>query len=165
LNIEKVKEIRNKQKRSQAYVAYNLNMSVSNYVFIENKKHRLKLMELIRLSRLLGKEILDCTDPKIFDFSLIESYTDDDVQDIIINMIKYKRKLYKFTNKAFSKKVAITESSYSRKENFLSPLFIPEVENIFKELDIKSITLHQIEELEELEGISLLSSYQLNVLK
>jgi len=162
LNIEKVKEIRNKQKRSQAYVAYNLNMSVSNYVFIENKKHRLKLMELIRLSRLLGKEILDCTDPKIFDFSLIESYTDDDVQDIIINMIKYKRKLYKFTNKAFSKKVAITESSYSRKENFLSPLFIPEVENIFKELDIKSITLHQIEEL---EGISLLSSYQLNVLK
>nr|WP_312985690.1 helix-turn-helix transcriptional regulator [Clostridioides sp.] len=162
MNIEKVKEIRNKQKRSQAYVAYNLNMSVSNYVFIENKKHRLKLMELIRLSRLLGKEILDCTDPKIFDFSLIESYTDDDVQDIIINMIKYKRKLYKFTNKAFSKKVAITESSYSRKENFLSPLFIPEVENIFKELDIKSITLHQIEEL---EGISLLSSYQLNVLK
>ena len=144
MNIEIVKTIRNKQKFSQVYVANKLNMSASNYVCIENEKHRLKLIELIRLTRLLGKEILDCTDPRIFEYSLIENYTDDEIHNIIISMIKYKRKLCKLTNKALSRSVSITESSYSRKENLLSPFFIPEIENIFKELDIKSITLHQI---------------------
>jgi hypothetical protein len=143
MDLIKYKDIRLQRKYSQESISPIAQCTIKNYREKESGDKQFKLIEFIRIARILGNEVLETTNPKLYEASLYEKYTDIEIEQIIVNELRDYRKKNKLTLKEMTNDIDGIEmdlSSYSRKEKLKAPFRIDEIEAYYSFFKLNTIS-------------------------
>lgn len=143
MDLIKYKDIRLQRKYSQESISPIAQCTIKNYREKESGDKQFKLIEFIRIARVLGNEVLETTNPKLYEMSLYEKYSDLEIEEVIVNKLSDYRKENKLTLKDMTNnidRIDMDLSSYSRKEKLKAPFRIDEIEAYYSYFKIKTIS-------------------------